>query len=194
MQCEEGRAGQVATDLRDAEQTQTKNLTTYSLVLAAIGSVGAGLLAISDRSDPVPAGAVGIGAGVAGGAFGVSTLAVHRSTTYRHARNALGEVWSGDEHPDFPAIVWAYLTRPQFTKDGHRSVREALVLSWKESGRLGDDPAHPSPERVALYFGPGGVYDADGLDDRADMLSEVREAVALMSHDLQHLATEAAGR
>ena len=43
---------------------------------------------------------------------------------------------------------------------------------------------------MALYFGDGGVYDADGLDDRASMLSDVREVVSLMNHGLQHLETE----
>lgn len=57
-----------------------------------------------------------------------------------------------------------------------------------------DDSTRPSRSRTALYFGEGGLYDADGLDDRANMLSEVRELVSLMTYDLQHLATESARR
>jgi hypothetical protein len=56
------------------------------------------------------------------------------------------------------------------------------------------DPERPSDDRVALYFGEGGTYDADGLDDRAEMLSDVREAVSLMNHDLRLLAAEVARR
>jgi hypothetical protein len=194
IQCEEGRAGQIATGLRDAEEKQTRTLTAYSLVLSAVGAIGAGVLAMTNRTDPAPASMVAIGGGAAGGAFGAATLAVHRSTTFLHRRNILGQLWYGGAHPDFPEIVWAYVTRPQFTTGGDRTIRDVVTLTWKESGRLGDDSAHPSPERVALYFGDGGTYDADGLDDRADMLSEVREAVALMNHDLQNLAAEARGR
>ncbi len=73
-------------------------------------------------------------------------------------------------------------------------VRDSLVLAWRQSGRLGDDLAHPSSSRAALYFGEGGVYDADGLDDRAHMLSQVSELVNLMTYDLHHLATAAATR
>ena len=193
LDCEEGRAGQIASDLRDAEQQQTRRLTAYSLVLSAAAAIGTGVLAIADK-DPVPAGAVGIGGGVAGGAFGFATLGVHRTTPFRHARNILGQVWTGTGHADIPDIIWVYLTRPQFTPGRDRTRRDYLVQAWKDSGRLGDDPARPSPDRVALYFGEGGTYDADGLDDRVDMLSEVREVVDLMSHDLQHLATEAARR
>jgi hypothetical protein len=62
------------------------------------------------------------------------------------------------------------------------------------SGVLGNDPAHPSKELVALYFGEGGTYDASGLDARASMLSDVREVVSLMNHGLQHLAMEVGRR
>jgi hypothetical protein len=191
--CEEGRAEQIATDLRGAEQTQTRRLTAYSLVLGAAASIVGGILTVADK-DPVPGAAVGIGGGIAGGAFGFATLAVHRTTTFRHTRNILGEVWRGDAHSSFPQIIWAYLTRPQFSRTSDRTLRDYLVTTWKESGLLGDDPMHPSAERVALYFGDGGTYDADGLEARANMLSDVREVVSLMNHGLQHLAMEVARR
>lgn len=193
LACEEGRADQIATDLRGAEQTQTRRLTAYSLVLSAAAAVAAGVLAIADK-DPVPGAAVGIGGGVAGGGFGFATLAVHRTTIFRHTGNILGEVWRGNAHTSFPDVVWAYLTRPQFSRTGDRTMRDYLVGIWKESGLLGDDSAHPSEERIALYFGEGGTYDASGLEDRANMLSDVREVVSLMNHGLQHLAMEVAQR
>jgi hypothetical protein len=193
LACEEGRADQIASDLRGAEQIQTRRITAYSLVLSAGAAVVGGILAVADK-NPVPAGSVGIAGGVAGGAFGFATLAVQRSTTFRHKRNILGEVWRDGAHPSFPDIIWAYLTRPQFSRTGDRTMRDYLIASWKESGRLGDDAEHPSPERVALYFGEGGTYDASGLDDRANMLSDVREVVSLMNHGLQHLASEVAQR
>jgi hypothetical protein len=192
IQCEEGRAGQVASDLRDAEQQQARRLTVYSIGVTAAASIASGMLAITDK-DPTPSASVGIAGGVGAASFGLGALAVHRTTTYLHAHNILGQLWYGGAHPDFPEIVWAFLTRPQFTQTGE-PIRDYLVQSWKESGRLGDDPQHPSAARVALYFGNGGLYDADGLDDRADMLSEVRESIDLMNHDLQDLATEAAQR
>jgi hypothetical protein len=191
--CEEGRATQIASDLRQAEQAQTQRLTVYSIVLSAFAAIAGGVLAVADK-NPVPGAAVGISGGVAGGAFGLATLAVRRTTTFRHTRNILAEVWRGGDHPSFPEIVWAYLTRPQFSRTADRTLREYLVSSWKESGSLGEDAAHPSPALVALYFGDGGAYDASGLDDRANMLSDVREVTGLMNHALQHLAAEVARR
>jgi hypothetical protein len=193
LTCEEGRADQIASDLRAAEQTQTRRLTAWSLLLSATASVAAGVLAIADK-NPVPSAAVGIGGGVAGGAFGFGTLAVHRVSMFRHVHNILGEVWRDGAHPSFPDVIWAYLTRPQFSRTGDHTLRDQLITTWKESGRLGSDPEHPSEALVALYFGEGGVYDADALDDRAGMLSDVREVVSLMNHGLQHLEVEVSRR
>ena len=185
LACEEGRAAQIATDLRSAEQAQTRRLTAWSLLLGATATVIGGVLAITDK-DQVPGGVVGITGGVVGGGLGFATLSVHRSTMFRHARNILGEVWRGGAHPSFPEIVWAYLTRPQFSRTGDRTIRDYLVSSWQDSELQGDG------QRIALYFGEGGTYDVSGLDDRANMLSDVREAVNLMNHGLQHLAAEVA--
>jgi hypothetical protein len=65
-------------------------------------------------------------------------------------------------------------------------VRDYLVSSWQQSEAQGD------AARVALYFGEGGAYDVSGLDDRANMLSDLREVVRLMNHGLQHLPAEVA--
>ena len=193
LACEEGRAEQIAADLRSAEQAQTRHLTAYSLVVGAATSIAGGALAIAYK-DQTPAAAVGIAGGVASGSFGFATLAVHRTTTFRHTRNILGEVWRGQAHPSFPEIIWAYLTRRQFSRTKEGTLREYLVASWKQSGRIGEDGTHPDAAKVARYFGDGGSYDAAGLDDRASMLSDVREVTSLLNHGLQHLAMEAARR
>jgi hypothetical protein len=193
LTCEEGRAGQIADDLRAAEQTQTRRLTAYSLIVGAASSVAAGVLAVADK-NPAPSAGIGIGGGVAGGALGFGTLAVHRTATFLHVHNILAEVWKGDAHPSFSEVVWAYLTRPQFSRTDDKTLRDYLVTAWKESGRLGSNPRYPSEDLVALYFGEGGTYDASGLDDRASMLSDVREVVSLMNHGLQNLEMEVSRR
>jgi hypothetical protein len=58
-------------------------------------------------------------------------------------------------HAHFPETAWAYFTGPELA-DPRRTPRDDAVETWKESGRLGDDPTHPAPERVALFFGEGG--------------------------------------
>jgi hypothetical protein len=190
IECEIGRATEISANLREAETDQTQRLTAYSLVISAAGAIAAGVLDIVDQNATASA-AVGIGGGLAGGALGFATLGVRRTATFRHERNILAEVWYGKDHPDFPEAVWLYVTRPEFTPSGKGSFRETLRTKWMGSGRLGQARAQPSADIVALYFGPGGEYGPDGLDDRVAMLTEVRDVVNLMNHDLQGLATEA---
>jgi hypothetical protein len=189
IHCEEWRAREVASWVHDAESKQVRRFTAASLVLAASAAIATGVLSLVDKND-VAAAVVGIGGGVVAGTLGFSTLSVHETTRYLHPRNLLGQVWRGGPHPDFPETVWSFLTRPKPAMPD-RTPREDIVDMWKDSGRLGDDPAHPDPERVALIFGEGGTYDANGLFARAGMLGELGQIVNLMSHDLQHLATAA---
>jgi hypothetical protein len=191
IECEAARAGEIAAKLRDAEAAQTNRLTAFSLVLSAAAAVASGTLDLADQNQTA-ASIVGIGGGVVGGALGFATLAVHRTADFRHDPNMLGEFWYGNRHPDFPETVWVYLTRPQFGTDHERSRREALIAGWRASGRLGADPARPSSEAIALYFGSGGIYDADDLETRARMLIEVRDVIDLMNHDLRQLETDVA--
>jgi hypothetical protein len=186
VECEEGRASEIAANLRDAEDVQTRRLTAFSLVVTAAGAVASGALDLIDKNTTASS-LVGIGGGIAGGALGFATLAVHRTADFRHARNILAEVWYGDAHPDFPEVVWAHLTRPQSGVIHARTIREGLVAKWKASEHFGEKP---SSDRTALFFGAGGTYDADSLEERANMLIEVRDVVDLMSHDLQQLATD----
>jgi hypothetical protein len=189
IECEQGRADEIAANLRDAEAEQTRRLTAFSLVLSAAGAVASGVLDLAENNMTASA-IVGIGGGVSGGVLGFATLAVHRTAYFRHARNILAEVWYGDAHPDLPDSVWAYLTQPSFGAGHSSAIREDLVVKWKASGRFGKDSAHPSAERIALYLGAGGAYDADGLEDRANMLIDLRDVIDLMNHDLQELATD----
>ena len=162
-------------------------------MLSAAGAVASGVLDSADKNMTASS-VVGIGGGVAGGVLGFATLGVHRTAAFRHDRNILAEVWYGKDHPDLPEAVWVYLTRTQFgTSPGH-STRESLTAKWKASGRLGDDPEHPSADRIALDFGTGGIYDADGLENRAEMLTEIRDVVDLMNHNFRQLETDVSHR
>jgi hypothetical protein len=79
--------------------------------------------------------------------------------------------------------VWAYLSRPDFSNDGQRAIREHIVERWRAAEGVGDDPvvAH-------LVFGGGGQYDAETLRLRAAMLSEIAAEVDLASQDIAALA------
>jgi len=44
--------------------------------------------------------------------------------------------------------------------------------------------------KTALYFGEGGKYTADELDDRSSMLDQLEAMISLMKKDLQLITKE----
>ena len=191
--CKGGARLRVAGNLRDAEAEQIQRLTAFSLMVSAAGAVASGALNLGDK-NMTAASVVGIGGGVAGGVLGFATLGVHRTAAFRHDRNILAQVWPADHHPDFPDAIWAYLTRKAFGTSPGYSIRESLAAKWKASKNLGDDAGRPSADRIALYFGAGGIYDADRLGSRAEMVIELRDVVDLIDHDLRQLETDVSHR
>jgi hypothetical protein len=133
---------------------------------------------------------VGISTGIVEGALGFGTLQVHPTTDFRHPRNILAEIWYGTAHEDFPPSIWIYLSRPEHgTRAG--ALRDDLLDTWRASrGLNGGLKGAEASAHVALYFGAGGRYDADELEERAQMLLEVRDMVDLMNHDLRQLASD----
>jgi hypothetical protein len=57
----------------------------------------------------------------------------------------------------------AVLEFPMKEESRHRSLRETLILRWREDGRLGTAGSDTERRRIALLFGPGGVYEIEDL-------------------------------
>jgi hypothetical protein len=178
LSCEEERAHQAASALRVAEGDQVRNLTIWSIVVSAVAAVVSGFFVIFDK-DPLPSGVVAIAGGASGAALGGSTFAVHRTIDYGTPQNVLAEFIIGTPHPSFPEPIWRYVTHAEFTPSGEKSFREWLLIAWNAAGRANKRPT---------------TYDAELLEGRAAMIGQIRQAVQLMSHELQNLAAEAAAR
>ena len=188
--CETGRAEHVAIALKDADGDQVRDLTVLSLTVSATAAVVSGILTARNGSA-VANGTAGVAGGVIGGGLGVGALLVNHTTRFMHPRNLLRDVWLAPAHTELiPAPVWTYLMSPQFGPGGETAIRDNIVLLWRQSGRLGGDPENPDPALIALYFGEGGDYDADELERRATMLSEVLSSMNLMHQELRELAAE----
>jgi hypothetical protein len=95
---------------------------------------------------------------------------------------------SATTRSQYPAWIWRYLDTP--LAGAGSSIRQGLIDKWTREGRL---PRHDRERRIALLCEPLGTarrIDADVLDDRADMLADVRASVAGLSIDLQRLWSE----
>ncbi len=183
LACESERAKQAADAVARAQGGDVQRLTIASIGASAATAI-AGVLLSTREASAASQDAVAIGGGAVTASLALASLVVHPGVHFAHARNLLAEIWLGPASSSlYPPFVWAYLSRPEFSNDGQRAIRERIVERWRVFEGLGDDPA-----LVLLVFGGGGHYDADTLRMRARMLDEIAAEVALASQDVAALA------
>jgi hypothetical protein len=91
----------------------------------------------------------------------------------------------------YPAWIWRYLDTPLAGASG--SIRHELVDKWAREGKLPRADLRRAAPRLTLLCAPLHVarrIDADALDNRADMLADVRDRLAGLSVDLELLWRE----
>lgn len=189
--CEEKRADQLAELLREERDKHIRHLLLISIVGdAMIGIVAGGLnLALLETA----AAAAEILGGSVATWFGVASLSLSDEARheFRHQRNLLQEVWIGPkESALIPPSVWRHMTRLLPEDPGQYSLRESLIMRWRQDGRLGEAGSELEQRRIALFFGEGGSYSIEDLRDRAAMLELLKTDVNLMSQDLERLMEE----
>ncbi|MCL2449793.1 MAG: hypothetical protein FWD17_12670 [Polyangiaceae bacterium] len=183
LECEQDRAEQAAEALQRVKDNQAQALTIGSIGVAAMTSVASALLATRNASAAAQD-SVAIGGGVVTAGLALGSLYVHPTVPLQTPRNLLAPLWIGPEPPQvYPTIVWTYLTRPEFSNDRQRSIREHLVDRWRRETGLGEDAG-----LARLLFGSGGDYDIDALRARVELLGEVEAEVHLESQDLASFA------
>jgi hypothetical protein len=177
LDCERQRATQAADTLSRSMATEAQALTIASIGAAAATSIVSVLLSTKNASAETQD-SVAIAGGAVTAGLALGSFYVHPTLDFRTPRNLLEPLWSGAESsPLYPAFVWAYLTRPEFSNDRQNSIRTHLVDRWRHEVDLGGALA-------ALLFGSGGAYDVDALRTRAALLDEVAGEVKLENQDL----------
>ncbi len=188
--CEEERADQLADRLQDVRDKRVRRQTLIAIVGDAMIGIVAGGLSLALQETASAATAI-LGGSVATG-FGLAAFFDNSRHEFQHQRNLLAEVWQGQvDSVLFPSSVWRYLNRPLLDDPEQRSLRDALVLRWRQDGRLGEAGSDTERRRTDLFFGLGGAYEIDDLRARAAMLDLVEADVNLMSQDLERLMYEA---
>ena len=183
LACESERAKQAADAVARAQASDVQGLTIASIGASAVTAI-AGVLLSTHNTSASSQDAVAIGGGGLTAGLALASLGVHPRVAFTHARNLLADVWLGPPTSSlYPAFVWAYLSRPEFSNDGQHAIRERIVQRWRGLDGLADDPS-----LAPLVFGPGGSYDAETLRLRAAMLSEIAAEVELSSQDVAALA------
>ncbi|TAJ07357.1 MAG: hypothetical protein EPO61_15485 [Nitrospirae bacterium] len=184
--CEEARAAHLADRL---QVVQDKKVHTQTLV-AIVGEAMIGIVAggLSLAAEGVAAATMDITGGSLATGFGLAAFIEKETHQFQHRRNLLREAWEGPEHSKlFPASVWKYLTT---ASEDTPTLRESLVADWRQDSSLGTPGSETERQRIALFFGDGGLYTIDDLRTQAEMLESLRVAVNLMNQDLYLLSQE----
>ena len=182
LDCEGERASQIGSYLQEKSSSWVQGFTVAALVTSAATGVASAILASQDASKASQLTVGVVGAGTSG-AFGVGALIVHPRLPLHHPRNLLADVWSGPRTSAlYPPIVWAYLSRPEFSNRGDEPIRAKIAARWNSYAELDHDD-------VALLFGGGGKYDEKELRVRASMLNQLKAEVELLSQELSDALT-----
>lgn len=187
MDCEEERASQIANYLSGKQDALETKLTVGAIVVGAAGAISTGALLNSGNSGDY----IGVGTGVAEATLGLLILLNRSGTQFHHNRNALKEIWQGPATSSiFPPSVWYYLNYKDPAKEGAESLRELLIEKWISFGQIEQQPSRKQLKKTQLYFGNGGKYSAQQLNNRADMYDQLESNINLMKQDLKGLFTE----
>lgn len=184
MDCEEERTSQVANYLKGKIQDKESKLTVAAIVVGALGAI----LTEGVIKEETASHVVGISTGVAEATFGVMMLLNDEKTDFFHKRNALKDVWFGaSTSKNFPAAVWYYLNYSSPENGIKTSLREQIIQKWSSFGQI---MKGSEEEMLELYFGEGGEYTSEQLENRADMYDQLESNINLMKQDLKALASE----
>nr|WP_121272173.1 hypothetical protein [Pedobacter schmidteae] len=184
MDCEEERISQVANYLSSRQDERESKLTKGAIVVGALGAILTGGLIKNDAASN----SVGITTGVAEAGLGVAMLFNKESVEFHHERNALKDVWFNTSTSNiFPPLIWYYLNYKNPEIGQNKSLRDQMVEKWINLGQIDLDPKKSSLE---LFFGRGGEYATDQLENRADMYDQLESNITLMKQDLKALSLE----
>lgn len=190
LECEVHRADEVQDRLKEVQNTRSMSQTILSVVIGGLVNVMTGGIGMATGAGDT-AHIMSVAGGTLEVLFGTSANFTKVRQEFRHPHNHLQQIWEGEEKREYyPPRIWRFLTRPNGRDLERRSLREVMVTTWKEEGRLGKPGSRREEERRALLFGPGGIYDADDLHIREAMLQQLESSVQLMHQDLETLLRE----
>lgn len=189
--CESARATLLAEHLQKVADERMGVYTVLALVGSGVATIISGGVALAATGTGTST-AANI-ATVVGGAseliFGSAALGGTATGELHHERNLLKDIWTG-ENTAFAHPVWSFLNTRLMDAPAQRTLREHLIVRWREEGRLGKAGSETEQRRIQLFFGEGGTYDIEELRARAAMLELLETHISLMHQGLNRLIRE----
>lgn len=187
--CEEGRAMLLAELLQEEREERTGVYTVLALIGSGAAAVITGGIALAASGVST---AANIGAVIGGSfelTFGLMAETGADTEELHHPRNLLRNIWTG-KNTTFPTPVWNFMNTRVLDDPSQQTLRELLIVRWREEGRLGKAESEMEQHRIQLFFGDGGTYSVDELRARAAMLDLLRTDISLMHQGLSQLIRE----
>jgi hypothetical protein len=190
IECEVQRADEIQDRLKQIQTTRSTTQTILAVIFGGLANILSGGLSMATGGD------AGNIASIAGGTlevlFGTSANFTKVRQEFSHPHNHLQAFWDGERKQGefFTSGVWRFLTEPNIRDVEGHSLRDVLVTTWDEQGRLGTPGSTEEKRRKELLLGEGGLYDSDDLHVREAMLQQVESSVQLMHQDLETLYRE----
>ncbi|MCZ2099947.1 MAG: hypothetical protein LC107_00235 [Chitinophagales bacterium] len=190
IDCEKESVAQIADFMKSSEAAKETKLTVAAIAVGAIGTlVGAPLIGshVSDKNLNL----VTLGTAIAEGSLGLMILLNEKKVEIHHPRNLLKAIWEAHETSSlFPPFIWYYLNYYDPDKPNQNSLRYQLIQSWISFGQIQEKSPKKKQAFIDLNFGNGGIYTADQLYNRANMLDQLESVIKLIKQDLTHLSHE----
>jgi hypothetical protein len=184
LDCEGERADQLSAYLDKIGRNEVRNLTVASIVSGAVGGIASALLN-GDQSKTAA-----ITGGTASAVLGLISLSSNKKINFRHPRNLLRDIWFIPQRSiTYPTMVWNMLSHITFSNSGEFSVAYYTRKSWQQYWGLKPSDKR-ADKKIKLLMGEGGLYTADELKLRADMINQLQAAVKLIDQDIQGLLSE----
>jgi hypothetical protein len=191
IECEVQRADEVQDRLKQVQTTRTTTQTILGVIFGGLANILSGGISMATQGGDAAQIASVVG-GTLEVLFGTSANFTKVQQEFSHPHNHLQAFWNGEgkEREFFSPAVWRFLTEPDIRDTGGHSLREVLMDTWSEEGRLGEPGSHEENRRKALLLGEGGLYDSDDLHAREAMLQQLESSIQLMHQDLETLLRE----
>lgn len=181
LDCNGERINKLANFVNDINTKKTRNLTVASVTIGALTTVATVLIKNNNSSD-----IVGVSGGLISAGLGALTIAPKgKKINLKLQRNLLRNIWFNDNSDGaYPNSIWTILNEKQFSNSGKNDLQESIKNRWLQYNFDGKIDA----ETEKLFFYDGGIYTADDLYARANMLNELQATVRSLEQDLKSLS------
>lgn len=186
LDCNGERINKLADFIDDLNNKRTKNLTVASVTLGALTTVATVLIKNNNASN-----IVGVSGGLLSAGLGALTISPKgKKINLKLQRNLLGNIWYNDNlNQAYPNSIWTILNEKEFSNSGEKSLQESIKNRWLQYNFDGEIDL----KNQKLFFDDGGIYTADDLHSRANMLNELQATIRSLEQDLKSLAVRLNG-